>query len=225
MDIGLNAKAAVKKRATKKLIRSNVGEGVLETIATIEVSLAQLVAEQHALLGLDEIDADSLPEKEQRVEQLREAALASVDGRFPEWWVRNCSGLTNPDRAARFADADEWRAIKERWANSYDREASVDELANAHTKTLHDVDAETFRRTVVEWPEGRTTQEFHSLATANFDAIHDALERANEDLRNRDLGEASQDDVRQAIREIETDADELAEEIAPENQEDLEGET
>jgi hypothetical protein len=184
-DIRGRMKEQGMKRAARKFLRSEYGSAVITVVTKAERQLVEAVAEQHDLLSIDGVT--SVPDEEDRAEQLRELALAKIEGRFPAFWVKHCSGLDGAERAARVADADDFDAVIERWASQYETEGTAEEIADGHVRALHGVDLDTFREVVVEWPEDREKEALKDVVVAGVTVAYDGIHASNQRLREIDL--------------------------------------
>lgn len=172
------------EQAARRFLEGERGTALLSVLATAERALLEEIVTQHELLGVEEIGA--LPTEEDRVEMLRELALAKLDGSLPAMWVEHFAPIEAREQAAAIADVDDWQAVKERWADAHrDRgaEGDVEQLADAHTRAVHGVDLETFEEIVVEWPDGREGAALEQVVASGVRAAHHGLEASNERLQ------------------------------------------
>lgn len=185
---------AGKEQAAKRMLEREEARAAFEIVAEVEMTLLESVREQHAAIGLETIDEEDLPSKEDRVEQLRQAAMAKAEGRFPEWLVEHkLEGvLENADEAASYADLskEEWENTKAEWAERYreqDLEADDDELAKAHVRTRYDVDLDEFHHLVVKWPDGREAAELQEVLSSGVRMANQGIERTTAVLEAADV--------------------------------------
>lgn len=195
----MNAMPDSGKRAmAQKLLTSKMGNALLDIVARAEYHLVESVVDLQAAADLPDEQriAGAVPPADRR-EQLRALALAKLDGRFPEWWVANCSGLENAGEAAEKVGVD-WEDQKERWADlmrENDAEGETDVLAGSYVRSRYGCTLQQFREIVVEWPEGgedeqpREAKEMRAVAAGGIsraqetiDAVTAELEEEGEDV-------------------------------------------
>jgi hypothetical protein len=206
-------KGAGKEQAAKRFLNSDEARAAFEVLSEIETTLLESVRDQHDAIGLETIDEDELPSKEDRVGQLQQAAEAKVGGRFPEFVVETFldDRLENADEAAAYADLseEEWESTKAKWADNY-REQGVEgddeELARAHVRTRYDVDLDEFYHLVVNWPEGREAAELQDLLASGVRMANQGINRTTAVLEAADV----QVDVDEHQEDLEADDVEIS---------------
>jgi hypothetical protein len=144
------------KREMARRFFEGQAEPLLTVVAHRERALVQHVRELHEQLGIEEIE--TVPQPEDRVEQMQEFALAKLDGAGHEWYLEEMVGVENVDEAVEHAGRplDEWGETKAGWAEFYrseGMEGTDRELAEAHVRTHFGVSLDTFEEVIVEWDE------------------------------------------------------------------------
>lgn len=177
-----------KKQMAKTFLQSEAAQAAVGFVTTAEAQLLAAVERQHAALDLD--DPPSQPDPDDRAEEIRTLGIRVIEGTFPEWWVENYTDLDNPAAAAEYADADPdaWSDRKESWAETLranGMEGSVEELADGAVRSRFGVPLAEFEQLVVEWPEGRQSDEIERIVAAGFSATLEGVERATEEIRDR----------------------------------------
>lgn len=183
-----------KRETVKRLLKSEKGAAALSILVEAEQTLIASVLEQHETLGITEIDTSDLPSKDDRVSQLQAVALAKIEGRFPAHFVETYfdGRLDHASEAAQFADLDddEWTAKKAEWAASL-RDQGVDggdeELARAHARTRYGIDLDEFEALVVNWPDGRETDELKGILASGVQLANEGINETTRILEEADV--------------------------------------
>ena len=180
-----------KRAMARRFLKSNQAEALIGILTEIERALIASVEEQHEALGLDGFG--NLPDTDDRAAELRQLALAKLDGSLPEYIVENYDDhLENADEAAQFAgiEADEWAEQKEQWAQDY-REQGMDApdeaLVDAHLRARYGVDLETFENLVVNWSDKREAAELENILASGFRTAKDGIEQTTAVLEVADV--------------------------------------
>lgn len=194
-------KGTGKKEAAKRFLKSDRATAVFSVIAEAESTLVKSVREQHATIGLDTIDEEDLPSREDRVTQLQQVALAKIEGRFPEYVVETyiSDRLNHADEASDFAAVtdEEWQAQKEKWAEEYrdaGYEGTDEELARAHVRSRYGADLDEFYALVVNWPEGREGAELKNVLASGLKMANEGINRTTAVLEKADV-DAVQEEI------------------------------
>lgn len=176
----------------RRYLEGEKGTAILSILTEMERVLNEEIRDQHEALGIETIE--QLPSKEDRAEEIRQVALAHLNGQFPEHVVKTYLGdrLENVEEAAQFADLDEeeWQETKEDWAENYEEmgtEGTVDELARAHVRTRYGVDLEEFYHLVVHWPEGRAGSEMESIIASGVRTAQNGIQRTTAVVEAADI--------------------------------------
>jgi hypothetical protein len=182
-------KDVMQQKMVQRVLDSEAAEAVLTILARTEHRLLTAVVEQHDLLGLDGPAAPLDPEE--RAERLRGLWEAKMAGEFPAFWVEHYADLDNPEEAAQFAavDPEEWQTTKREWADRLRRnglEGDTNELAEGHVRKRYGVGLAEFERVVVEWPDGRASEELQAVLAGPVETAVAGIERANDHLRDRE---------------------------------------
>ncbi|WP_435349007.1 hypothetical protein [Haloarchaeobius sp. HRN-SO-5] len=190
----------MKRRMARQMLDSRMGTAMLDIVARAEHELVSSVIDlQEAADLADDHRIQSLPTPEDRKAQIRQVVAAKLDGRFPQWWVANCSGLDNADEAAEKADIDDWQAQKERWADllrENGTDGDTDQLAASYVRSRYGCTLDEFEQVVVEWPENaegensREAEAMKAVVAAGVSEANQGIQRVTATLQE---GEPDED--------------------------------
>ncbi|MFC6953533.1 hypothetical protein [Halorubellus litoreus] len=182
---------STKRGMAQKLLTSEMGNALLDIVARAEHQLVESVVDlQRAADLADEERIERVIPPEDRREQLRSLALAKLEGRFPEWWVVNCSGVDNAEEATEKVGVD-WEAQKARWADLVrENGAEGDDvvLAESYCQRRYGCSLKQFRHLVVEWPEGddggepREAREMRAVAVGGLSQAKETIDAVTAEL-------------------------------------------
>ncbi|MFD1645571.1 hypothetical protein [Haloarchaeobius litoreus] len=183
--------SGAKRKMARKMLDSTMGQSMLQIVAHAEHELISSVVDLQSAADLaDEQRVQVVPDPEDRQAQLRQIVEAKLDGRFPEWWVVNCSGLDNAEEAAEKVDVD-WHEQKERWAEllrENGTEGETDTLAASYVRSRYDCTLDEFRTLVVDWPDGgedersREAEQLKQAVASGLSVANQGIQTVTEEL-------------------------------------------
>jgi len=182
----------IRNRAMRKVMQKLKNEGVIANLTAVIAD-----AECEILTAAKRLDdatgqgiIESVPDREERRDDLGALVEALGKNEMPELWIENVAPelLDTTDGIEGYLgmDADEWEAQIERWADFYREngsEGSDRALADHHIRGKWGVDIETFEQRVVEWSQGKAAER---LFAANFRAAVTVMHGAADELEGAD---------------------------------------
>lgn len=187
-------KEAQARKLAGHLVDSEAVEGLCNVIATVERAQLEAVQDLHDAVDVEMID--SLPDVDDRRDELQSLIAAMMGGDLEEQIPDLVDAPADEIEPYVAMDADEWDDQIEEWARTYRERApgeldqSDRDLADQHVRTKWGLDLATFERLIVNF-DAAETAEF--VFTGNLKAVERGIERATEEVSDVDEGAADGD--------------------------------